>query len=631
MSARVHEDRANLPARHEALCLAMGVAGMGVWRWEPSAERLYLSSEAGALLGVTGDSLTGDGLLGLVHPEDRDGIAHMLRAVQAGAETSESDFRTLQAGGAGRWLRICGRRGVGPGGGEELHGVLFDISRGKAADAATSRLAAILDVSDDAIIATTLDGIITDWNPGAEGLFGYLAGEMIGGSLAILLPPDHQQEAASFQERLRRGERIAHAETRRRRKDGAIIDVSLTMAPYGDGSGRLCGASIVVRDRTEARRSETELAEREAHLHAVLETVLDGMIVIDPQGVIRSFSMTAARLFGYEPQDVLGRNVSMLMPAPYRDEHDGYMTHYMTTGQRRVIGIGRLVVGRRKDGSTFPMELSVGEVRSGAHRFFTGFVRDLTERQQTQKRLQELQAELFHMSRFTALGEMASTLAHELNQPLSAVANYLNGGRRLLDGGQNESLPMVRDAMGRAMEQALRAGDIIRRLREFVSRGESARQLENLPRLIEEASGLALVGVKETGVHVSYALDPRAEYVFADKIQIQQVLLNLIRNALEAMQDCANRQLTLSTRQIDAQTAQISVADTGTGIADDIRAQLFRPFVTTKAHGMGVGLSISRTIVEAHNGRMWAEANPAGGTIFHLTLRTQEEDPDSAH
>ena len=341
--------------------------------------------------------------------------------------------------------------------------------------------------------------MVTDWNHGAEVIFGYSAAEMIGRSIAVLLPQGHENEEPAILERIRRGERVEHFETQRRRKDGGIIDVSLTVSPLSDGSGRLIGASKVARDITATRRAQTELAEREAHLQSVLDTVPDAMIVIDPQGVMQSFSATAERLFGYQPHEVLGRNVSMLMPSPYREQHNSYLERYLSTGERRIIGIGRLVVGQRKDGSTFPMELSVGEVHSGARRVFTGFVRDLTERQQTQKRMQDLQAELIHMSRFTALGEMASTLAHELNQPLAAIANYLKGGRRLLAGGASADLPTVSDAMDRAVEQALRAGQIIRRLRDFVSRGESDRQLENLAKLIEEASALALVGVKETG------------------------------------------------------------------------------------------------------------------------------------
>src|SRR5581483_5033505 len=172
------------------------------------------------------------------------------------------------------------------------------------------------------------------------------------------------------------------------------------------------------------------------------------------------------------------RNVKMLMPQPYRDGHDGYLGRYRDTGERRIIGVGRVVVGERKDGSTFPMELAVGEMRSGEQRFFTGFVRDLTERQSAEQRLQELQSELVHISRLTALGEMSSALAHELNQPLSAIANYLNGVQRILAAQPDATSAKVREALAKAVEQALRSGDIIRRLREFVSRGETAQKAE---------------------------------------------------------------------------------------------------------------------------------------------------------
>ncbi|HJR57244.1 MAG TPA: PAS domain S-box protein [Rhizomicrobium sp.] len=490
----------------------------------------------------------------------------------------------------------------------------------------SERLAAIVAFSDDAIIAKTLDGVITDWNRAAEEIFGFSAAEIIGKPLATILPPGHEREEEEILARLHRGERIEQFRTRRRRKDGEIIDVSVTTSPLRDETGKLIGASSIARDITTAQRAQAKLIEREAHLQSVLDTVPDAMIVIDPQGLIQSFSATAVRLFGYGPEEVMGHNISMLMPSPYREQHDGYLARYLATGEKRIIGTGRLVVGQRKDGSTFPMELAVGEMRSGQRRFFTGFVRDLTERQETQKRLQEVQSELIFVSRFTALGEMASTLAHELNQPLTAATSYLNGARRLLDGGRPEDLAMVREAVESASDQTLRAGQIIKRLREFVARGESDRHLENLQKLIEEACALALVGARETGVRVNFNFDPRAHLVLADKVQIQQVLLNLVRNAIEAMQDCAIRELTLSTARDDANTVRIEVADTGSGIAPDIAAHLFQPFVTSKKTGMGVGLSISRTIVEAHGGRLWATPRSGGGTVFHLTLRSAENE-----
>jgi two-component system, LuxR family, sensor kinase FixL len=353
-------------------------------------------------------------------------------------------------------------------------------------------------------------------------------------------------------------------------------------------------------------------------------------VVINERGLIQSFSSAAERLFGVTAENVIGKNVKILMPSPYREDHDSYIERYLRTSERRIIGIGRVVVGLRADGSTFPMELAVGEMHVREQRFFTGFIRDLTERQQTEARLQELQSELVHMSRLTAMGEMASALAHELNQPLAAIANYMKGSRRLLENRQDQSLSPVRDAMEKAAEQALRAGDIIRRLRDFVSRGESERRVEDAKKLIEEASALALVGAKDKGVRVQFAFAPRLNYVLADRVQVQQVLLNLIRNAIDAMENAPTRELVVATSPAPDNMVEISVADTGGGIAPEIANQLFQPFVTTKSQGMGVGLSISRTIIESHGGSITQRPNPAGGTIFTFTLPAvnKEEDGD---
>jgi two-component system sensor kinase FixL len=624
MATRVRHNSSAILDDEEDCLLAVEAAGIGTWQWNLATNAVALSPRARALIGVAGASIDYSEFLAGVYPDDRDAVDQSLHRCRYEHKEHDIDFRPLPIGDKFCWLRMRGRVSFSEGGAVEVRGVLIDIIRRKAGEEANSRLAAIVASSDDAIVGKTLKGIVTDWNRGAETIFGYEAAEIIGKSISMLLPPGQEAETSAILDRIRRGERVENFETRRRRKNGEIIDVSVTVSPVWDGSGRLLGASKVAREITATRRSQTALAEREAHLQSVLDTVPDAMVVIDTLGIMQSFSATAERLFGYTAEEAVGQNVSILMPSPYRPQHDGYLTRYLTTGERRIIGIGRLVVGQRKDGSTFPMELSVGEMRSGERRFFTGFVRDLTERQQTQQRLHDLQAELIHMSRFTALGEMASMLAHELNQPLTAVANYLNGGRRLLDGGNSENLPMVREAIERASEQALRAGQIIRRLREFVSRGESERRVENLAKLIEEASALALVGAKETGVRVSFQFDPNVAFVLADKIQVQQVLHNLMRNAIEAMQEMTRRELTVHTRQLDNETVQVDVSDTGPGIAPEIAEQLFQPFITTKRQGMGVGLSISRTIIEAHGGRLWTEPNPGGGAIFRLTLKAIE-------
>jgi len=402
-----------------------------------------------------------------------------------------------------------------------------------------------------------------------------------------------------------------------------ILDIA-ALAIIGIGI-TFFGAALQ-RSRLEAQNEHRSLLAGQAHLRSILDTVPDAMIVIDEQGIMQSFSTAAEGLFGYRADEVIGRNVKMLMPSPYREAHDDYIGRYLTTGERRIIGAGRVVVGERKDGRTFPMELAVGEMRSHDRRFFTGFVRDISQRQATEARLQDLQADLVHISRLTAMGEMASTLAHELNQPLSAIGNYLRGSQRLLESAADEKSATLRNALDKAAEQAVRAGQIIRRLRDFVSRGETERRVERLSKLVEEASALALVGTRELGVDVRLRVRPEADLVVADRVQIQQVLLNLMRNGIDAMTDSPKRELTIATRLVDGDLVEVSVADTGPGIAPEIAGQLFQPFITTKRQGMGVGLSISRTIVDAHGGGIWAEPNDGGGTVFRFTLPAVSEE-----
>jgi len=365
-------------------------------------------------------------------------------------------------------------------------------------------------------------------------------------------------------------------------------------------------------------------AGESAMLRSILETVPDAMVVIDLHGTILQFSKAAERLFGWRADEVHGQNVRMLMPSPYRDQHDDYLKRYMATGERRIIGIGRVVVGQRRNGSTFPMELSVGEASSADRKLFTGFVRDLTERQQARARMQELQDELLHVARLRSMGQMAAALAHELNQPLTATGNYVSAALRLLDGPAPD-IEHLRRALRLASDQTQRSGDIIRRLRSYVARGDTTRRPEQLGVIVEESVALALVGLGDRGVTVKFALGSDLPPVIADRVQVQQVLLNLIRNAVEAMEHTEVRELSLGMALWDCMVA-VSVADTGSGIPPAIEAQLFQPFVTTKADGMGIGLAVCRAIVEAHGGRLWCEPNPGGGTVFRFTLPTAASD-----
>lgn len=385
------------------------------------------------------------------------------------------------------------------------------------------------------------------------------------------------------------------------------------------------------RDRVHQEREEQReaLEDREARLTSILDTVLDATIVSDENGIIISFNSAAVRQFGYSEAEAIGQNLKLLMPQPYRKEHDGYMQRYMQTGEKRIIGVDRVVVGQRKDGSTFPMKLAVGEIRRGDRRFFTGFVRDLTEREESAARLQEVQAELARLARLNEMGEMASTLAHELNQPLSAIANYVHGCARLMQDATSERDLQIKDALKDAGEQSVRAGQIIRHLREFVTKGETHKTSESLRQLVEEAGALALVGSREKGVRTIFNFAPGDDRVLVDRIQIQQVLTNLMRNAIEAMKETAGKEIRVSVAHASGQTLSVTVEDSGPGISPEIASDVFKPFATTKAGGMGIGLSISRRIVEAHGGEMTVSRSELGGACFSFSLPQDDEDQDA--
>jgi two-component system sensor kinase FixL len=380
--------------------------------------------------------------------------------------------------------------------------------------------------------------------------------------------------------------------------------------------------------RSGIARAEDALVAREAHLRSILDTVLDATIVSEQDGTIVSFNAAAVRQFGYSEAEVVGQNLRMLMPQPYRREHDGYLQRYLSTGEKRIIGIDRVVVGQRKDGSTFPMKLAVGEMRRGDRRYFTGFVRDLTEIEESAARLQEVQTELARLARLNEMGEMASTLAHELNQPLSAIANYVHGSARILQDWEGEKAERLREALREAGQQSLRAGQIIKHLREFVTKGETEKSPQNLRQLIEEAGALALVGSREKGVRSVFDFASGADLVVVDRIQIQQVLTNLMRNAVEAMKESPERELRVRIEPIGDEI-KVLVEDSGPGIPDEIASELFKPFTTTKAGGMGVGLSISKRIVEAHGGTMAASRGSLGGACFTFTLPAYQEAQDA--
>jgi two-component system, LuxR family, sensor kinase FixL len=364
----------------------------------------------------------------------------------------------------------------------------------------------------------------------------------------------------------------------------------------------------------------------EQRFRLVVEAAPSAMVMVDPTGTIVMVNAQAERVFGYSRTELLGQPVEILVPPRYRAHHPGLREVFQRAPQARPMGAGRELYALRKDGSEFPVEIGLNPIETAEGKMVLSAIVDITERKaaetalrESERRLQEVHSELLHVSRLSAMGQMAAMVAHELNQPLTAISNYMEAAATLLDRGGEIPGARLRGAVSRAGEQALRAGQIIQQLRGFVSRGDSEKRIEAVSPLVREAAELALLGTKQKGVSIRVEENLEDAVILADKIQIQQVLLNLLRNAVEAVAELEHRDVALVAETRDGMV-RISIIDNGPGLPEEVKARLFQPFVSTKKTGMGMGLSVCHNIVTAHDGRLWAEANPEGGTIFRLTL-----------
>jgi two-component system, LuxR family, sensor kinase FixL len=365
----------------------------------------------------------------------------------------------------------------------------------------------------------------------------------------------------------------------------------------------------------------------ESRLAALLDAAVDAIILIDQQGRITRFNLAAERMFGYAQDEVLGRNVSVLMPDPYRSQHDSYIARYARTGERRIIGIGREVTAQRNDGSTFPIDLSVGEFRTtgellpGGQHGFVGIIRDLTERRAQTREAEVLRQRLTHVGRIGTLGEMVSGIAHEVNQPLTAISNYASACRRMVAAG-TISGPELTEVLEKIGAQAERAGQVIRGLRALVRRRDEKREPLDCNRLIRDVSKLVDFEVRQAGFQLVLSLAEPLPDAIGDAVQIQQIVLNLIRNSMDAMLERAHGDvIEVATAEVDA-FVEIRVRDSGPGLSPSALEHLFEPFFTTKPHGIGLGLSICKSIISAHGGSLTAEAAPGGGAQFRVRLPT---------
>ena len=354
-------------------------------------------------------------------------------------------------------------------------------------------------------------------------------------------------------------------------------------------------------------------------LRAILHTAVDAIITIEESGEIESVNPAAERAFGYTRDELIGRNVSMLMPSPYRETHDRHITHYLRTGKARIIGIGREVEAQRKDGSVFPADIAVSEVQLPGRRLFTGIIRDLTERREIEERARLRLEDAAHTARVLELGEMCSGIAHEVNQPLAAIVSYSEGCLRMVRNGTADP-PLIEDTLGRVAEQGLLAGEILSRLRGLVRKKESRFENCDLGAVINETLLLVDHERRRRGVRVVVDCEPGMPTIHADGVQIEQIVLNLLRNAFHAVEGTDQRKVWIRVSRPTADTVRVMVEDSGPGLTPEQRERVFAPFYSTRPNGLGVGLAISRSLAECHGGRLWAEKGSERGALFVLEL-----------
>jgi len=515
----------------------------------------------------------------------------------------------LAVSGVGEWLSLSLFAGTGLG----IAWINHRLRQAEAAQRVTAQLATTRAERLDAIINTTVDGIIVigaggkieAFNHGAERLFGYSESEVLGRNVNMLMPAPYHEEHDGYLNRYKATRAATIIGTGRevsgRRRDGSVFPLHLSVGEMTiGGEQKFTG---MLHDLSRRVQLENQLRASEGRWRAIVESAVDAIIVIDHHGLIEAFNPAAERLFGYTEADVIGHNVDMLMPSPYHEEHDHYLSRYMASRRPKIIGIGREVTGRRHDGTTFPLHLSVGEVSIAGESKFTGILHDLSARVLVEERLREQAA-------LAKLGEMAAVIAHEVKNPLAGIRGAMQVmGRRMAAGSPDAEMTneIVRriDSLDAMMKDMLL----------FARPPQPKRVPIDVVPLVKVTASLLRKDAALRDVDVR--IDGTAPPISADAEMLKMVFQNLLVNGVQAM----NGRGTIHVEIKPANgVCQISFTDTGPGIAPDIRAKIFTPFFTTKSRGTGLGLPTAKRFVEAHDGQIVIDCPPQGGTAVHVTL-----------
>jgi PAS domain S-box-containing protein len=595
------------------------------WTVEPDGTGLKLSDRYHTVTGMTGDEDARESL----HPEDRDHVIDSWAAALASGEPFDVEARLRMKDGSYRCFRIRAMpRRDAEGRILRWYGITEDIEEERVLEQgqrdAEERLREseelhriTLELSQQIAFTAAPEGPITSISPRFWELTG-LDPETRPGM--AMHPDDRFRMLTGWAASVSSGTPY-HGQFRMGLADGSYRYVRMRAAPRRDEEGRILRWYGTIEDVHLQREADLARRDAEERYRLAVQATNDAVWDYDLIADMIDWSDNAAAILGSE-QSPLGRQPSSW----WKDRiHPEDRAAVMQSFEEVVASEGRRWSAtyrfQRDDGryaDIYDRGFIIRAVSGKAIRA-VGAMADLTERHRAEAEIRRMQAELVHVSRLSAMGTMASTLAHELNQPLTAVGNFISGAKRVADRlGVGDS--DLKEALDAAESGALRAAEIVRRLRELVSRGTVSVRVEHLPRLIEDASVLAFLDEEMLGVRHRFDLDPAAQWVRADRVQIQQVLINLIRNAVEAMDGKAEKEVVISTRAIAGEKVEIAVADCGVGLGAGDADSLFSQFMTTKSGGMGIGLPISRTIVEAHGGQISAEDRPEGGAVFRFTL-----------
>jgi len=604
--------------------------------WNPAAERIFGYSEQEAV---------GQPMLMLLPPDRLDEEVEILNKLARGERIEH--FETIRQRKDGTLINISVTISPISDSNGKVCGaskIARDITKQKKNEAEAAKLAAIVASSDDAIMSKTLQGIITSWNPAAERIFGYSEQEAVGQPMTMLLPSDRLDEEVEILKKLARGERIDHFETIRQRKNGALINISVTISPVFDSHGKVLGASKIARDITEGKHIEKELCQYREHLeelvalatlevNAIVQTAVNGVISIDEKGIVHLFNPAAEKLFGWVSEEVVGKNVSMLMPEPFSSSHNSFLERYVQTGEKNIIGIGREITGLCKDGSTFPAHLAVGhaELSLGTH-LFVAFIADITQQKESERELVEAKnhAEMAVKAKANFLANMS----HEIRTPMNAIIGFAE----LLM--QNKELPPVTHGY---IQTILNSGKhlltVINDILDLSKIEAGKISIESvcfhLPNAVQDALQTIEFHAEQKGIDIQLKIDEHLpKRLRGDPTRLRQVILNLVGNAIKFTEKGHIKIAVQADKKQDM--VHFTVADTGIGMSQKQAEKIFESFTqadpsTTRRYGgTGLGTTISKQIVELMGGRIWVDSVEGKGSSFHFTAHlTASENSES--